>query len=66
MYEDKSKTLISHTKDTGSIDESSAVFKNDASSDVDNDKKECETTFNNRKYNNCNNLCMYIVLRYNS
>ena len=40
---------MSRPKDTGSIDESSAVFKNDASSDVDNDKKECETTFNNRK-----------------
>ena len=40
---------MSRPKDTGSIDESSAVFKNDASSDVDNDKKECEKTFNNRK-----------------
>ena len=49
MYVDKSETLMSCPKDTGSTDESSAVFKNDASSDVENDKKECETTFNNRK-----------------
>ena len=46
---DKSKTMMSRCKDTGSTNESSAVFKNDASSDVDNDKKECETTFNDRK-----------------
>ena len=52
-YVDKSKMVMSPNKDMGSTDKSSAVLENVGSSDVYDTKLECETTFNNRKYNNC-------------
>ena len=67
-YVNKSKMVMLPNKDMSSTDESSAVLENVGSSDVCDAKMECETTFNNCKYNNCKtnvfngNLCMLFRL----